>query len=52
METIKGTWQTKLVCPDCEQGNTTFYYRDKYGFKTLMCEETGDTFINPRSLEE
>jgi hypothetical protein len=52
MEIEKPTWQTKQICPDCGQGNPTFCYCTKCGFVTLMCEETGDTFKNPRNLED
>lgn len=52
MEIKRPTWQTKQTCPDCGQGNPTFCYCPKCGFVTLLCEETGDTFKNPRNLDE
>ncbi len=52
MEIKKPTWQIKQICPDCGQGNPTFCFCIKCGFVTLICEETGDTFKNPRNLTE
>ena len=52
MEIRRPTWQTKQTCPDCGQGHPTFCYCLKCGFVTLMCEETGDTFKNPKNLND
>ena len=52
MEIGRPTWQAKQNCPDCGQGNPTFYYCTKCGFVTLRCEETYDTFKNPKNLGE
>jgi hypothetical protein len=52
MEIERPTWQTRQICPDCGQGNPTFYYCTKCGFVTLQCQETGDTFKNAKNLEE
>ena len=52
MEIKKPTWQTKQICPHCEQGNPTFCFCPRCGFVTLICEETGDMFKNPRNFTE
>ena len=50
MEIERPTWHTKQICPDCRQSNPTLCYCIKCGFVTLICEETGDTFMNPKEL--
>ena len=52
MEIKKTIWHTKQTCPDCEQGHPVFCFCTKCGFVTLVCDETGDTFINPKNLKE
>ena len=52
MEIKKPTWQTRQICPHCGQGNPTFCFCTKCGFVTLICEETRDTFKNPRNFAE
>jgi rRNA maturation protein Nop10 len=52
MEIEKPTWQAKQICPHCGQGHPTFCFCTKCGFLTLMCDETGDIFKNPKNLNE
>ena len=52
MQIERPTWQTRQICPHCGQGHPTFYYCTKCGFVTLRCEETGETFKDPRELEK
>jgi hypothetical protein len=52
MQIRKTTWELKTTCPDCGQGYPTFCFCPSCGFVTVMCNETGDTFVNPRKLED
>ena len=52
MKIDRPTWRIKQICPHCGQGNPSFCYCTRCGFLTLVCEETGDTFKNPRDLAD
>ncbi len=52
MEIDKTTWYLRQICPHCRQGYPAFSYCLKCGFVTLMCEETGEFFKNPKNLGE
>ena len=52
MEIDKPSWNAKITCPDCGQGLPVFYCCPVCGFLTLRCEETGDTFIDPKHLSK
>lgn len=52
MQIENPTWYIKQICPDCDQGFPAFVICPNCGFLTVRCEETGDTFVNPKMLEK
>jgi hypothetical protein len=51
MQIKNPTWYLKTPCPCCGQGSPSFCMCPTCGYLTVICEETGDTFINPKNLE-
>jgi hypothetical protein len=52
MEVDKPSWSLKNTCPDCQQGYPVFYSCTNCGYLTVRCEETGNTFSDPKNLEK
>lgn len=52
MQIGKSTWNIKDPCPHCGQGYPEFCFCPACGYVTVACDETGETFINPKKLEE
>jgi hypothetical protein len=46
------TWYLKITCPHCGQGYPTFCLCPNCKYLAVVCNETGDTFINPKNLEQ
>ena len=51
MQIDNPTWYLKKPCPCCGQGFPSFCICPNCSYLTVICEETGDTFITPKNLE-
>lgn len=52
MQIDKPSWRLKIDCPHCGQGFPVFVFCPDCGYLTVQCDETGDTFLNPRKLQD
>lgn len=51
MQLEKPKWYLKYPCPCCGQGHPSFCVCPTCAYLTVICDEMGNTFIQPRNLE-
>jgi len=51
MKIISPSWEMTIQCPCCDQGSPRFASCPICDFLTVVCDEVGDTFADPKNLE-
>jgi hypothetical protein len=52
VDIVNPKWHLTHLCACCNQGYPTFKKCSNCGYVTVVCEEMGDTFLNPKHLEQ